>query len=142
VAGRTVVHTTHAGTQGLTNALRADEVITGALVNAAAIVRYIRARRAEQVTLIRMGHEAQERCPEDDLCAEILRARLEGLSPEVDPRLALRSASSAQKFFDPICDWAPEGDFERCTQLDVFDFVLKLTPDDPIPSLQCISVEL
>src|SRR5712675_730266 len=32
---RTLIHTTHSGTQGLVNAVGADEVITGALVNCA-----------------------------------------------------------------------------------------------------------
>src|SRR5689334_4201985 len=36
---RTIIHTTHSGTQGLAAASAADEVITGSLVNAAAIVR-------------------------------------------------------------------------------------------------------
>src|ERR1700692_4384542 len=36
---RTLVQTTHAGTQGLVNATQADVVITGSLVNAAAICR-------------------------------------------------------------------------------------------------------
>jgi hypothetical protein len=39
--GRTLVQTTHAGTQGLVNASEAEVVITGGLVNAAAICRYI-----------------------------------------------------------------------------------------------------
>jgi 2-phosphosulfolactate phosphatase len=127
---RTLIHTTHSGTQGLVNALAADEVITGALVNAAAIVRYIQSRRPERVTLVRMGHEARERCQEDDLCAEILQQRLLGATTTVstaDVRDRLRDAPSAQKFFDPACDWAPERDFELCTQLDAFDFVLKLS---------------
>jgi hypothetical protein len=29
-------------------------------------------------------------------------------------------------FFDPACDWAPQRDFELCTQVDAFDFVLRL----------------
>jgi 2-phosphosulfolactate phosphatase len=140
VAGRTLIHTTHAGTQGLTNAVGATEVITGALVNAAAIVRYIRARGPSVVSLVRMGHEAQERCDEDDLCASLLEARLLDRPFEVDPRSALRAASSAAKFFDPGCPWAPQGDFDRCTQLDAFDFILRLEADDSLPSLQCISV--
>ena len=41
-------------------------------------------------------------------------------------RERLRSAASAQKFFDPDCDWAPQRDFELCTQVDAFDFVLRL----------------
>jgi 2-phosphosulfolactate phosphatase len=64
LAGRTLIHTTHAGTQGLTNALQADEVITGALVNAGAIVRYLQARQPEFVTIVRMGHEARENSDE------------------------------------------------------------------------------
>lgn len=124
---RTIIHTTHAGTQGLTAASAADEVITGSLVNAAAIVRYIRWRGPATVTLVRMGHEAVERCAEDDLCAQLLQQRLAGEQPGVgDVRERLRSAASAQKFFDPACDWAPERDFELCTQVDAFDFVLQL----------------
>jgi 2-phosphosulfolactate phosphatase len=38
VAGRPVVHTTHAGTQGLVNATGADEVLTANLKRALALV--------------------------------------------------------------------------------------------------------
>jgi 2-phosphosulfolactate phosphatase len=125
--GRTIIHTTHSGTQGLAAASDADQVITGSLVNAAAIVRYIRSRAPSTVTLVRMGHEAVERCAEDDLCAQLLQQRLAGEQPTVaDVRERLRSAASAQKFFDPACDWAPQRDFELCTQVDAFDFVLQL----------------
>jgi 2-phosphosulfolactate phosphatase len=127
VRAKVIVHTTHAGTQGLTNADQADEVLTGALVNAAAIVRYIRAKGASEVTLVRMGHEARERCEEDDLCAQILAARLLDQHVEThDIRARLRNAAGASKFFDPACDWAPESDFDLCTEVDRFDFVLKL----------------
>jgi 2-phosphosulfolactate phosphatase len=136
-----LIHTTHSGTQGLVNAVQADEVITGALVNAAAIVRYIQRRRPEQVTLVRMGHEARVRCAEDDLCAQILSARLSGATVVVDDLAAqLRSADSAKKFFDPACDWAPEGDFHFCTRADAFDFVLQLDRTAAIPYLRRIDV--
>lgn len=135
--GRTLIHTTHAGTQGLTQAGAADEVLTGALVNAAAIVRYIRALRAPQVTLVRMGQHATERCPEDDLCAELLAQRLRGEEPEVQGIAArLRAAPSAAKFFDPACPWAPAADFDLCTQVDRFDFVLRLDRSSHPPQLQ------
>lgn len=140
LAGRTLIHTTHSGTQGLTRASTADEVITGALVNAAAIVRYIRSRAPRRVTLVRMGHEARENCPEDDLCADLLARRLRGEPELTDIRNGLRAASSAAKFFDPACDWAPQGDFERCTQLDAFDFVLRLESDQPRPALRRLDV--
>jgi 2-phosphosulfolactate phosphatase len=124
---RTLVHTTHSGTQGLAAARQADEVITGSLVNAGAIVRYIRQRAPTVVTLVRMGKQAQARCAEDDLCAELLAQRLSGETPPVaDVPQRLRGADSAAMFFDPACDWAPQRDFELCTQVDAFDFVLRL----------------
>jgi 2-phosphosulfolactate phosphatase len=125
--GRTLIHTTHSGTQGLAAAGGADEVITGSFVNAGAIVRYIRKRAPAVVTLVRMGKQAQERCAEDDLCAQLLLERLAGESPPVgDVRDRLCGVDSAAMFFDPACDWAPQRDFELCTQVDAFDFVLRL----------------
>jgi 2-phosphosulfolactate phosphatase len=127
VSGRTIIHTTHAGTQGLMSAERADEVITGALVNAAAIVAYIRERAPTRVTLVRMGQDATTRCEEDDACAELLARRLRGETPDLEAIISrLRRAPSAVKFFDPACDWAPARDFDLCTQIDAFDFVLRL----------------
>lgn len=141
LTGRTLIHTTHAGTQGLVNAIGADEVLTGALVNAAAIVRYVHAKRPREVTLVRMGHEARERADEDDACAELLSARLRGESPDTSAlRSRLRQAAGAHKFFDPACDWAPEGDFAACTEVDAFDFVLALDRAASIPCLHRIDI--
>ncbi len=141
IRGRTLIHTTHSGTQGLVAASSADEVITGSLVNAGAIVRYIRSRAPAIVTLVRMGHEATERCAEDDLCAQLVQQRLVGEQPNVaDVRERLRGAASAQKFFDPACDWAPQRDFELCTQVDAFDFVLRLERDGAPARLKRIEV--
>jgi 2-phosphosulfolactate phosphatase len=138
---RTLIHTTHSGTQGLTAASGADEVITGALVNAGAIVRYICARAPAVVTLVRMGKQAQERCAEDDLCAHLLQQRLAGETPPIaDVPERLRSADSAAMFFDPACDWAPQRDFELCTRVDVFDFVLRLERGAAPGRLQRIEV--
>jgi 2-phosphosulfolactate phosphatase len=133
--GKVLVHTTHAGTQGLVNAAAADEVLTGAFVNISAVCRYIRARAPQRVSLVRMGHEARERCAEDDLYAECLRALLLGKpAPLGEVRERLRDAPAAVKFFDPACDWAPRDDFEYCTDVDRFDFVLRLKriPGEPL----------
>jgi 2-phosphosulfolactate phosphatase len=125
--GRVLVHTTHAGTQGLVNATGADEVLTGAFVNISAVCRYLRARAPAQVSLVRMGHEARERCAEDDLYAECLRQLLVGeFAPLAEVRERLREAPAAVKFFDPACsEWAPRDDFDYCTDVDRFDFVLR-----------------
>lgn len=136
VAGRVAVHTTHAGTQGLVNATGADEVLTGSFVNISAVHRHIVARNPAQVSIVRMGQEARERCAEDDLYAECLRRMLEGGAPPTTHwvRERLRDAPAALKFFDPACDWAPRTDFDYCTEVDRFDFVLRLkrVPGEPI----------
>lgn len=128
VKGRPVVHTTHAGTQGLVNATDADEVLAASLVNVSALARYVRSRNPRHVTIVRMGHEARERCAEDDLCAEALVSLFEGGKPPTteQARDRLRDAPAAVKFFDPEADWAPRTDFDYCTEVDRFHFVLRL----------------
>jgi 2-phosphosulfolactate phosphatase len=102
-------------------------VLTGAFVNISAVCRYLRSRSPGRVSLVRMGHEARERCAEDDLYAECLRLMLLGRSaPLGEVRDRLRGSPAAQKFFDPTCDWAPLEDFGYCTDVDRFDFVLRL----------------
>lgn len=133
--GKVLVHTTHAGTQGLVNATDAAEVLTGAFVNISAVCRYLLAKSPDRVSLVRMGHEARERCAEDDLYAECLRTMLlGGEAPLAKVRERLRDAPAARKFFDPACDWAPLEDFDYCTEVDRFDFVLRLkrVPGEPL----------
>ncbi len=132
VRGRTIVQTTSAGTQGLTNASQADVVLTGSLVNAAAICAYIESLKPEHVSIVRMGKAAKERSAEDDLCAEVLRTRLSGEHYDVrGVRDALRDCPAAKTFFNPEATWAPEGDFELCTDVDRFGFVLRLSNGGP-----------
>ena len=47
-------------------------------------------------------------------------------APLREVRDRLRDSPAAQKFFDPACDWAPLEDFGYCTDVDRFDFVLRL----------------
>ena len=52
--GKTVVHTTSAGTQGIANAKGATEILGCGLVNARATAEYIKRSGAEQVSLVCM----------------------------------------------------------------------------------------
>jgi 2-phosphosulfolactate phosphatase len=139
--GRTLVHTTHAGTQGLTGALGAELVLTGALVNASATAKHARALAPREITIVRMGLEARERCLEDDLCAELLLARLtDAPFDAASLRERLRAAPAAAKFFDPAAHWAPQRDFELCTDVDRFDFAVELVRDgSPYPWLRRVT---
>ena len=125
LAGRTVVHTTSAGTQGIANAEKADEVLTGSLVNAAAIARYIKEKNPKQVSLVCMGVEAVGPSDEDTLCAEYIRALLRGEAFDLAPRIGALKYGTGARFFDPAHPESPEEDFYLCTKPDIFDFILR-----------------
>ena len=124
-----LIHTTSAGTQGIVNASGATEILTGSLVNAAAIARYIKAFDAEEVSLVAMGWEGKEEAPEDVLCARYIKSLLEGTSMDMEKELnMLRVTPSGAKFFkSETQDVFPERDYWMCTDVDRFDFVLKVS---------------
>lgn len=126
--GRTLVHTTSAGTQGIVNASGADEILTGSLANAGAIARYIKSKGCEQVSLVCMGLEGRSESPEDTLCGRYIKSLLEDRPLDMETELKkLREESQARKFFVPETQHIfPEGDYWRCVDVDRFDFVLKV----------------
>lgn len=73
---KTLVQTTSAGTQGIVNATKAKEIITGSFVNAQAIIRYIKKQKPETVSLVAMGGEGVRSADEDRLCAEYIHTYL------------------------------------------------------------------
>ncbi len=123
--GKTIVHTTSAGTQGLVNARGAEEIITGSFVNAGAIVNYIRNKTPEKVCLVAMGTGGVESADEDLYCARYLKSCLEGEPLDFTEIVSDLRKRAGSNFFDPEQDWLPEGDFNSCLDLDRFDFVLK-----------------
>lgn len=123
--GKDVIQTTHSGTQGVVNAVQADEVLTGAFVNARATVRHILSRKPKVVTLVRMGWQAETPTDEDDLCAEYLESLLLGrdfAEDAVVPRL--KASPCSARFFDPDKPWSPSTDFDLCLRLNRFDFAV------------------
>ena len=83
--GRRLVLRTSAGVQGLLAAARADEVITGSFVNAAAIAAWVRHRQPALVSLVCMGWNARERTAEDEACAHYLAAGFRVGFPDFTP---------------------------------------------------------
>ncbi|MBR5868309.1 MAG: 2-phosphosulfolactate phosphatase [Clostridia bacterium] len=127
VAGKTVVHTTSAGTQGIANAIHADEILGGSLVTARAIADYIKSSGATEVSLVAMGLDAVSETEEDTLCANYIQALLEGRKMDMEAEVEKLKVTSGAKFFDPAqSDVFPEADFHMCVAVDKFDFVLRL----------------
>lgn len=132
LTGKTVIHTTSAGTQGIANAVNADEILGGSLVNAKAIAEYIRRKDPQTVSLVCMGLNALIQTQEDNLCADYIKSLLDNepiadIQEQMDD---LRNTSGA-KFFDESRPEFPERDFYLSTALNSCDFVLRLkkSPD-------------
>ena len=126
-AGKTVVHTTSAGTQGIANAVNATEILGCSLVNASATAEYIRRSGTKDVSLVCMGLAAKEETEEDTLCARYIRALLLGETLDMPKEIERLRYTSGAKFFDPAQqDAFPEPDFALCAELDKFPFVMRL----------------
>lgn len=124
--GKTVIHTTTAGTQGLINSVNADLVITGSFVNAGAIVQYIKTINPELVSLVAMGYRATQSAEEDLLCAELIAEGLINGGSDFVKRISDLQNSSGRRFFNPEnIGFSPPTDFFLCTMLNRFDFVIK-----------------
>ncbi|MBO4884976.1 MAG: 2-phosphosulfolactate phosphatase [Clostridia bacterium] len=132
ILGKRIVHSTSAGTQGIVNAARADEIITGSFVNAKAIAEYIRRKAPDKVSLVCMGKEGVAPAEEDDLCAAYLESLLKGRDmPDIDVKLKGLRNEGGRHFFDPENQEVfPESDFWMCIDRDQFDFVLRIERDD------------
>ena len=130
-SNKTVVHTTSAGTQGIANAKNADVILTGSLVNAKAIADYILKNNYKDVSLVCMGLEAQSQTEEDNLCAYYIKSILENKPIDLKDEIEKLKVTSGKKFFDiNLQDIFPEKDFFLSTEVDKFNFVLKLEHDE------------
>ncbi|MGC8802971.1 MAG: 2-phosphosulfolactate phosphatase [Bacteroidales bacterium] len=132
--GKTVVHTTSAGTQGLILAARsAQEVITGSFVNAQAIAQYIQQRKPAVISLVCMGYAAQYPTDEDTLCARYIQSLLERKAFPIEEEIQALKQTSGRRLFLPENQLhSPASDFDYCTALNRFPFVLKATIADKI----------
>ncbi len=131
VAGKTILHTTSAGTQGIVNAVHASEIITGSLVNAKAVAEYIMVKQPQTVSLVCMGNGGVRPAPEDELCAEYIKSILESREfSDFDQRVSSLKYKGGEHFFDKSKqDVFPEADFYMCIKYNKFPFVIKIEKD-------------
>lgn len=132
VAGKTIIHTTSAGTQGIVNAVHANEIITGSLVNAKAVAQYIISRQPKRVSLVCMGNGGVRLAPEDELCAEYIKSILEGREfLDLEQRVNRLKNNGGEHFFDQSRqDIFPEADFFMCIKYNQFPFVITIEKDE------------
>ena len=141
ISGKTVIHTTSAGTQGIANAKNAREILGGSLVNAKAIARYIKRSGETDISLVCMGYAGQYPTDEDTLCANYIKSLLEGTEIDLATEIEVLKLTDGAKFFDKAQnDVFPEEDFYMCTEYDKFDFVLRLNRSADLPFMEKLSV--
>ena len=132
VKGKTILHTTSAGTQGVVNAKSATRILAGSLVNARAIAEYIIETQPEVVSLVCMGWNAEELAAEDELCAEYIKSILDGEDlTNMDERVADLQFHGGEHFFNPDTQEVfPEPDFWMCIKYDRFPYILEIYKDE------------
>ncbi|MBO4901690.1 MAG: 2-phosphosulfolactate phosphatase [Lachnospiraceae bacterium] len=131
VAGKRVIHTTSAGTQGVILAKNATQILGAGLVNAAATAAYIQKKHAETVSLVCMGNGGVRPAAEDELCALYIESLLLGKKiPNLDERIRDLAVCGGEHFSDPHTqEIYPKEDFDLCTMRDKFDTALLIRPD-------------
>lgn len=140
--GKIMVHTTSSGTQGIANATKASEILTGSFVNAGAIVKYIRKQNPAQVSLVCMGYSCRYPTDEDTLLAVYIKNELEGYPNNFKGMVEQIRHGDGARFFAPEKqEWAPMADFDLCLSLDRFDFVLKVEQENGLNYLRKIKPE-
>ena len=141
LTGKTIVHTTSSGTQGIANAPKADEISTGSFVNAGAIVRDIQIKKPKTVSLVCMGYACQYPTDEDTLCAEFIKNELEKKPNNFTEMVEIMRTGSGARFFDPEKQsWSPQKDFELCLNLNRFDFILRVEKEGELNYLKRINI--
>lgn len=129
--GKTIVHTTSAGTQGIANASYADEILTGSFVNALAISKYIKKQNISMVSLVCMGKAALSPTEEDTYCAEYIKSLLLEQNYPLQQKLCSLRHLEGERFFNAQNQiQCPQRDFYLATTPNQFDFVLRAMPDE------------
>ncbi len=139
--GKTMVHTTSSGTQGIANATGADEILTGSFVNAQAIINYIREKNPAKVSLVCMGYSCRYPTDEDTLLGVYIKNELEGKPNDFEAMVEqIRNGDGARFFAPEKQEWAPAADFDLCLSLNRFNFVLKVETENGTNYLKKIEI--
>lgn len=127
--GKSVIHISTAGTKGLSNAKNASEIITGSFVNVGAIIRYIKSKKPDVVSLVCTGTANETIRDEDSLCAEYIKNELMDTPNDYERMVShIKENGYIDRFLDPNLPKYPVEDVDCCLAINKFDFVIKASP--------------
>lgn len=118
--GKTIIHRSSQGTQGIVNAKKAKEIIFGSFVTAGAISNYILKKKPNTVSIVAMDNIGTE----DDVLADFLISNLKKQKSKNRKEITsyLSKQFSAAKFLDPDIPEFPKEDFYLSLDIDRFNF--------------------
>ena len=131
IEGKTIIHSTRAGTVGMAAAAEAKKLYGGSFAVASATARAVGRQRPELVTIVAMGLEGRIRADEDEHCALFLRNLLQGRRPDHESvkRLVLAGEES-QKYDDPTKPHFPPKDREMALAIDSHNFAIRVEREE------------
>jgi 2-phosphosulfolactate phosphatase len=137
LSGRTVIHRTSAGTQGLARTAGSSLVLAASFVTARATARVLANAHPERITFVITGASLGRDGDEDLAAAELIAARLQGKDPEAGPYLTRIATSDAGRNFVPGGPaWASPADLAACGEVDRFDHAMQVTPASDLDALE------
>ena len=125
LVGKRIIQRTTAGTQGVVLASNARTILTAALANLSATVRYIKKISPHRVTLIQTGLFPDRGWGDEDVaCADAIEAMLLGRAVDLDQiTMRVRSSRSGMHYDGTRPDFPPQ-DLEMALMFDRFDFAM------------------
>ena len=131
IEGKTIIHSTRAGTVGMVAATGADRLYGGSLAVASATVEVIRRNEPELVTIVAMGSEGRVKADEDEQCAFFLKNLFQGRRPDHEAvRTLVLAGEESQKYDDPTKPHFPPEDREMALTIDSHDFAVRVERED------------
>lgn len=125
LSGRRIIQRTTAGTQGVILAANARTILTAALTNVSATVRYIQKLTPQNVTLIQTGLFPEKDWGDEDVaCADMIENLLSGQIPDRDQVTKRVRASRSGRHYDGTRPEFPPPDLELALQYDRFHFAM------------------
>ena len=130
LSGRTMIHRTSAGTQGVVRSREAKIMLAASFVVASATAQYILKLGVAEVTFVITGR-SYNGGDEDIAGAEYLEELLKGNRPDDKPYMKrVLESKDAFPHLDPAQRGFPLSDLEYCTQIDRFDFAMPVTREN------------
>lgn len=122
-SGKTIIHTTTAGTKGLLLQPHENEVVVGSFVNAQALLNYIEKNKIQKVNFYCTARPKGILGEEDYLFADYMTNKLLDRDCKYDEIINSLRKGSGKGFLET--DFAPYTDFLYCLDVNRFDSILR-----------------